>query len=60
MTLLTFGLAVVLCGIVFYLVDRFIPMSAPFKTVIRIVAVLVAIFLILALFNVVNLPFRLN
>lgn len=60
MTLVGFFIALILLGLVFYLADRYLPMAEPFKAVLRIVSVLVAIFLVLALFGVFNFPFRLQ
>lgn len=59
MTLLGFLILLVILGLSFYLVDKYIPMDPPFRTVLRVVAVVAAILLVLALFNVVHLPFRL-
>lgn len=58
--MIEFLIMLVVLGLVFYLVDRFIPMSAPFKMVFRIVSVVILIFMVLSLFNFVNLPFRLR
>lgn len=60
MTLISFVIALVIIGIVFYLVQRFIPMPEIIKTVLNIVLVLVVIFLLLALFGVMPLPFPLK
>lgn len=58
MTLVAFLLTLIILGIVWYLVYRFIPMPEVIKTVINIVLVLVVIFMLLALFGVMSLPFR--
>lgn len=42
----------VVLGVVFYLVDRFIPMADPFKTGFRILAVVITIVLLLQAFGV--------
>lgn len=60
MTLLTFIIALVVLGLGFYLVENYIPMSRPFKVVVRVVSVVILLFLVLALFNIVNFPFRLK
>lgn len=58
MTLVAFLVTLIILGIVWYLVYRFIPMPEVIKTVINIVLVLVVIFMLLALFGVMSLPFR--
>lgn len=59
MTLLGFLVIVALIGLLFYLVDKYIPMDPPFRTVLRVVAVFIAILLVLSLFNIVHFPFKL-
>lgn len=46
MTLVSFVVTLVFLGIVAYLVERFVPMGEPFKTIFRIVCVVVAIVLV--------------
>lgn len=41
MSLIGLLLVLVICGVVLYLVETYIPMSPPIKTVIRVVVVLV-------------------
>jgi len=60
MTLITFVIVLVVIGIIYYLVTRFIPMPEIVVTVLNIVLVLVVIFMLLALFNVMPLPFALK
>lgn len=60
MSLVEFFIALVVLGPIFYLVDAYVPMARPFKTVLRIGAVVVLIFMILALFRWVSLPFSLQ
>lgn len=57
MTLISFIVLLVVLGIIFYLVENFVPMSPPFKTVLRIVAVTILAFMVLALFHVISFPF---
>ncbi len=60
MTLITFVIALVVIGIIYYLVTRFIPMPEIISTVLNIVLVIVIIFMLLALFGVMPLPFALK
>lgn len=60
MTLLTFVLTIVVLGIIAWLINRYVPMPEIAKTVLNIVFVVVVIFLLLALFNIMPLPFRLK
>ncbi len=60
MTLIEFLIALIVLGIIWYLVLRFIPLPEIIKTVINIVGVLVVIFLLLALFQIFPLPFKLK
>jgi hypothetical protein len=60
MTLEVFIIAIVVLGIIFYMINRFIPMSQPFKTMLNIVGVVVLIYLVLALFHIFSLPIQLK
>lgn len=60
MTLVTFIILLVLLGVIFYLVNRFVPMSPVFKTTLNIISVIIVIFLILALFNIFEFPFKIK
>lgn len=60
MTLIQFAVIVVVGGLIFWLIENYVPMSPPFKTVLRVVAVVILILLVLALFGVMNLPFRVS
>lgn len=51
---------IVVLGIVFYLIERFIPMNNIFRIVFRIVAVFIAIALLLSLLGVVAVPVKLR
>lgn len=59
MTLLEFVTVLVIAGILWYLIRRFIPMPEIAKTVLNIVFVLLVIVLLLALFGVMRVPFKL-
>ena len=60
MTLLTFVVTIVVIGIIAYLLNRFVPMPGVAKTILNIVFVIVAIFLLLSLFGIMELPFKLK
>lgn len=60
MTLVTFVVTLVVLGIIFYLIYRYIPMPEIAKTILSIVFVVVAILLMLDLFGVMKLPFPLK
>jgi hypothetical protein len=57
MTLVQFIVTLVILGIVWYLALRYLPLPDIVKTVLNIVGVLVVIFLVLALFGVMPIPF---
>lgn len=49
-----FGLVIV--GVVLYLVEVYVPMSPPIKTILRIVVVLVIVAWLLSLFGLLDMP----
>jgi len=51
--MIAFLFALIVLGAVLYLVENFVPMSPPFKIVIRVVVVLILIWLLLGLIGVV-------
>lgn len=60
MSLLTFVLIIVVLGVLAWLIHRYVPMPEVAKTVLNIVFVAVVILLLLDLFGIMNLPFRLK
>lgn len=46
----------VIVGVVLYLVETYVPMSPPIKTVLRVVVVLALIWYLLRVFGVGDLP----
>jgi hypothetical protein len=58
MSLLQFFVFIVVLGLVWWLVDAYLPLPDPVKLVIRVVAVIVLIFLVLSLFGIVTMPFK--
>jgi hypothetical protein len=49
-------LVLVIVGVCLYLVESYIPMSPPIKTVIRVVVVIVLILFLLRVFGVADMP----
>lgn len=49
-------IVLVICGVCLYLVENYVPMSPPIKTVIRVVVVLFLIVFLLRAFGVVDPP----
>lgn len=49
-------LALVIVGVVLYLVEVYVPMSPPIKTILRIVVVLFVVIWLLSLFGLLNMP----
>lgn len=60
MSLIQFLVILVIGGLIWYLVERFVPMPEPVKVVLRVVLILVLVFLLLALFGIMSLPFRVS
>lgn len=50
----------VVVGVVLYLVESYIPLSAPVKTVIRVVVVLALCIWLLSAFGIVDVPLHLR
>jgi hypothetical protein len=49
-------LTIVIVGVCLYLVEQYVPMSAPIKTVLRVVVVLVLVLYLLSAFGVLDVP----
>ena len=52
MPVLTLLLYLIVIGVALYLVETYIPMSAPIKTIIRVVVVLVLVIWLLGVFGI--------
>jgi hypothetical protein len=46
----------VIVGVCLYLVENYVPMSPPIKTVLRVVVVLVLILFLLSAFGILDVP----
>ena len=50
----------VVVGVVLYLIENYVPMSPPIKTVLRVVIVLALCLWLLRVFGIVDVPLRLR
>lgn len=50
----------VVVGICWWLIDTYVPIAEPFKTIIRVVLVLFLVVWLLSAFGIVNVPMRLQ
>jgi hypothetical protein len=60
MSIITIIIVLVIIGLVLYLLENYIPMSPPIKTVLRVVVVLCLCLWLLSAFGIVNVPLRLR
>ena len=58
--MITLVFTLIVIGVCLYLIETFIPLADPIRTVIRIVVVLFSILLILSAFGVVHTPVTLK
>jgi hypothetical protein len=49
-------IVLVICGVCLYLVESYVPMSPPIKTVLRVVVVLFLVLFLLRAFGVADFP----
>jgi len=54
MSLISLVVVLVIFGVGLYLIETYIPMSAPIKTLIRVVVVIVLVLWLLSLFGIVG------
>jgi len=54
MSLISLLLILIVIGVCLYLVETYVPMAAPIKTIIRVVVVLVVVLWLLQIFGVVG------
>jgi len=59
MDLITVLLTLVICGVAVYLIERFVPMAEPFKTIFRVVIVIAFVIYLLKLIGY-NVPLHLH
>ncbi len=60
MNLISVIIVLVICGLVLYLLETYVPMSPPIKTVLRVVVVLVLCLWLLQTFGIVGPTFNLH
>lgn len=56
--MITVIIGIVLIGLVVYLAETYIPMSPPFKVVLRVVVVLLLILWLVRVFGLADIPIR--
>lgn len=60
MSIITIIVVLVIVGLVLYLINTYIPMARPVKTVLNVVVVLLLCLWLLNAFGIVNIPIRLR
>lgn len=58
--MVTFIIGLVVIGVVLWLVESYVPMSPPLKTILRVVVVLCLCVWLLNLFGIIDLPMPKN
>lgn len=56
--MITLLLVIVILGVGLYLVENYVPMSPPFKVVLRVVVVVLLILYLLRAFGIADIPVR--
>jgi hypothetical protein len=54
--MITVLIVLVVVGVCLYLVENYVPMSPPIKTVLRVLVVLILVVWLLQVFGITNLP----
>lgn len=49
-------IVLVVVGVILYLINNYVPMAAPIKTIINVVVVLLVVIWLLRLFGIVDIP----
>ena len=60
MSLVTIIVVLVVIGLVLYLINTYIPMARPVKTVLNVIVVLILCLWLLNAFGIVNIPIRIK
>ena len=60
MSLVTIIVVLVVIGLVLYLINTYIPMARPVKTVLNVIVVLMLCLWLLNAFGIVNVPIRIK
>jgi hypothetical protein len=56
--MITLLLVIVILGVGLYLVEAYVPMSPPFKIVLRVVIIILLILYLLRAFGIADIPLR--
>lgn len=56
--MITAVIVLVVLGVALYLIENYVPMSPPFKIVIRIIVILFCVLYLLRLFGIADIPVR--
>ena len=54
--MITVLIVLVIVGVCLYLVENYVPMSPPIKTVLRVIVVLILVLWLLQIFGIYDLP----
>ncbi len=60
MSIVTIIIVLVVVGLVLYLIENYVPMSPPIKTIMRVVVVLLLCIWLLNAFGIINMPVQLK
>lgn len=60
MTIIGLIITLIIIGVCLYLLEQFVPMSEPFRIVIRILVVLIVCLLLLDAFGLYSIPLRIR
>jgi hypothetical protein len=60
MSIVTIVVVLVVVGLVLYLINNYIPMARPIKTVLNVVVILLVCLWLLDAFGIINSPIRLR
>jgi hypothetical protein len=56
--MITLLLVIVVLGVALYLVENYVPMSPPFKIVLRVLVIVLLILYLLRAFGIADIPIR--
>ena len=56
--MITLILIIVVLGVALYLIENYVPMSPPFKIVLRVVVVVLLVLYLLRAFGIADIPIR--
>jgi hypothetical protein len=56
--MITLILVIIILGVALYLVEQYVPMSPPFKVVLRVIVVILLVLYLLRAFGISDIPVR--